>query len=81
MESSSSQNQTGSCSTIELIDSMKNTKLSSSNRSLLIDQCCTSLNKLAQSKCRNSSMLDSIKAMWSALGTPLGLVLHLKIVI
>ena len=78
MESSSSQNQTGSCSTIELIDSMKNTKLSSSNRSLLIDQCCTSLNKLAQSKCRNSSMLDSIKAIRSALGTPLGLVLYLK---
>jgi len=29
-------------------------------------------------KCRNSSILDSIKAMRSALGAPLGLVIDLK---
>jgi len=72
---SPSQNQTGGCSTNELIDSKNKNK---STRSVLVDQYSTSLNKLAQSKCRNSSILDSIKAMRNALGAPLGLILDLK---
>ena len=70
----SNEDQSGGCSTNELAE----TKKKRSSRNILVDQYSTSLNKLAQSKCRNASILDSIKAMRNALGAPLGLVLDLK---